>query len=67
MYSDQRYKALVERVNVTGTVLGCLRSRAPHVSSVHKDDMMSTSLTFRFLTAKVTSTFAILTQVTNTL
>ena len=37
---------LVERINVTGTVSGRLRSIVPRMRSLHKDDMTSTSPTW---------------------
>ena len=51
---------LEECVNVTGTVLGRLRSNAPHVRSVRKDDMRHQGhLLDGLLTAQGTSTFVI--------
>ena len=40
------HKSVLERINVPETVLGRLRSSAPHKRSIRKDDMkVSTSLT----------------------
>ena len=50
----------MERVNVPGTVSGRLRSSAPHMRSVRKDDMIrQRHLRDGFLKAQGTSTFAI--------
>ena len=50
----------MESFNVPGTVSGRLRSSAPHVRSVHKDDIMrQRHLRDRVFRAVVTTTFAI--------
>ena len=50
----------MERVNVPGTVLGHLRSSAPHMRSVRLNDMIrQRHLRDGFLKAQGTSTFAI--------
>ena len=50
----------MERVNVSGTVSGRLRSSAPHMRSLRMDDMIrQRHLRDGFLKAQVTSTFAI--------
>ena len=50
----------MERVNVPGTVSGHLRYSAPHMRSVHMNDMMrQRHLRDGFLKAQGTSTFAI--------
>ena len=50
----------MERVNVPGTVSGRLHSSAPHMRSVHMDDMIrQRHLLDRFLKAQDMSTFVI--------
>ena len=50
----------MEHTNVPGIVSGRLRSSAPHVRNIRKDDKMRQyHLRDRFLRAQVTSTFAI--------
>ena len=51
---------VVKRVDLTGTVSGCLRSSAPHVRSVPKDYMIrQRHVSNRVLKAQGASTFAI--------
>ena len=50
----------MEHVNIPGTVSGRLRFSAPHMKSVHMDDMLrQRHLRDRFLKVQGTSTFVI--------